>query len=141
MQKNSKARVEGKLCPEPHGADCPIPHPAPEVESYPLPLGHHGIKQQRNPRPGRWPSEMPWNPPSPPPCPGRIGCRRRKNRRDIPLRKANPTWAHLPHHWRVITLVMSPWSMTVFSNVTPTWSLRMRAWKQMYCLTLLPLCL
>ena len=90
VQKNGKAKVESELCPKPHGADHPVAHPAPRVESYPLPLGHHRMKQWRNLRPGRQPSEMPWSLPSPP-CPGRIRCRKRKNRKDIPLQKAAPT--------------------------------------------------
>ena len=136
----AKAHVS-ELCPKPHGADCPMAHLAPGVKSYPLPLSHCGIKQWRNLRPGRQPSEMPWSPPSPP-GPGRIGCRRRKDRTDVPLWKAAPTQAHLPRHWRVIMLVMSPWSMTVSCNVTLMWSSRRRGkrtWKQMYHLTLLPL--
>ena len=39
---------------------------------------------------------MPWSSPHPPPCPGRIGCRKRKNRKDMPLWKVAPIRARLP---------------------------------------------
>ena len=63
VQKNGEARVEGQLCPKPHGADRPMARLAPGVKSYPLPLSHCEIKQWRNLRPSRWPSEMPWSSP------------------------------------------------------------------------------
>ena len=33
---------------------------------------------------------MPWTSPSPSPCPGRTGCRRRKNRKGVPPQKVTP---------------------------------------------------
>ena len=63
---------------------------APGVRSYLHPLSHHEVRHRRNLRPGRWPSGMPWTSPGPRPCPGRTGCRRRKNRKGVPLWKVNP---------------------------------------------------
>ena len=93
--------------------------PAPRVKSYLHPLSHCRIKQQRNLRPGRWPSRKPWSLAVSPPCPGRTRCRRRRNGKGvIPLQKAAPTRSCLPHYWRVITPGMSPWWMTVSSSMT-----------------------
>ena len=65
--------------------------PAPRVKSYLHPLDHHRIKQQRNLRPGRQPSGMPWSSASPPPCPGKTRCRRMRNSKGVvPLWKAAP---------------------------------------------------
>ena len=54
---------------------------APGIRSYLLHLSHCGIKQQRNPRPSKWPSKRPWNLAILPPWPGKTRCRRRKNGR------------------------------------------------------------
>ena len=142
VRKNGGAIVEEKGHPEPWEVGLPMTHQAPRIRSYLLPLSHHGIKQWKDPRPSRWPSKRPWSSAILPPWPGKTRCRRRKNGRGVaPLWKAAPAQAHLPHYWRVITLAMSPWSMTVSSNVTLTWSSRRRGkreWKQTYHMTLLP---
>ena len=97
MWENGRAVVGSELCPKPHGVGLPMTHQAPRVRSYLHHLSHHEVKQQRN----LSAQQMAFRDamdlaPGPHLCPGRTRCRRRRNRKGIPLWKVTLTWVHLP---------------------------------------------